>query len=160
MAKSLHFPTSLTILLIFICLVPMSAFSADSDRQLLEEWVERENFSDLSIEDRLVLLAELSRQNSGEDIFVASMGAFKKEVDVRICEIGMRKRDLKSFLESLNIKKLTFHVSENVKITSDMVFKNCTLLSLVEGLCNKYQLKAFYYAREVYLLPSAMANID
>lgn len=161
MTQSLHFATSMIILLVFICLLPTAAFSADSDRQPLEEWVESNNFLDYSIEDRLVLLEKLSRQNSGENIFVAGMDSFKREVAVQICEIDMRKLDLKTFLEKLNMnRKLKFHVSEKVKITSDMIFKNCTLLAMVERLCSEYQLKAFYYAGGIYLLPSTKANID
>ncbi|PKL42288.1 MAG: hypothetical protein CVV41_14190 [Candidatus Riflebacteria bacterium HGW-Riflebacteria-1] len=161
MAQSQRFATSLIILLVFISLLPTAAFSADSDRQVLEEWVESNNFLDYSIEDRLVLLEKLSRQNFGENIFVASMNSFKSEVAVQICEIDTRKLDLKTFLEKLNMsRKLAFHVSEKVKITSDMIFQNCTLLAMVGRLCSKYQLKAFYYAGGIYLLPGTKANID
>ncbi|OGK09733.1 MAG: hypothetical protein A2W80_04275 [Candidatus Riflebacteria bacterium GWC2_50_8] len=161
MAQSLHFATSLIMLLAFICLLPVSAFSADRDRQLLKDWVESNNFLDLSIEDRLSLLEKLSRQKSGENIFVAGMNSFKREFALQVSEFDTRTLDLKTFLESLNMsRKLKFHVSEKVKITSDMIFKNCTLLSMLEILCSKYQLKAFYYAREIYLLPGTQANID
>ncbi|MBU1109963.1 MAG: hypothetical protein KKB51_25000 [Candidatus Riflebacteria bacterium] len=161
MVNNSHFLKNLIILLIFICFVPIVAFSADSDRQLLKEWIEGERFLDSSIEDRLVLLEKCLLQNSGENIFVASIDSFKEEVNMNICEFTLNNRDLKEFMESLNFKrKLFFHVSEKVKIESDMIFKNCTLFSMVEGLCNKYQLKAFYYAREVYFIPHTKANID
>ncbi|HAE39787.1 MAG TPA: hypothetical protein DCG57_14325 [Candidatus Riflebacteria bacterium] len=161
MAQSLHFATSLIMLLVFFCLLPVSAFSADSDRQLLKEWVESSNFLDLSIEDRLALLEKLSRQISGENIFVAGMNSFKREYALQVSEIDTRELDLKTFFESLNMSgRLKFHVSEKVKITSDMIFKNCTLLAMLERLCSRYQLKAFYHAREVYLLPGTQANID
>ena len=146
-------------LMAFICLLPIAAFSADNDQQLLKEWVASNNFLECLIEDRLALLEKFSAQDSGKNILFAAMNSFKREVALHICEIDTRGLDLKTFLEGLKMsRKLVFHVSEKVKITSDMVFQNCTLLAMVERLCSRYQLQAFYYAGEVYFFPGAVQS--
>ncbi|MDD2999776.1 MAG: hypothetical protein PHV05_11995, partial [Candidatus Riflebacteria bacterium] len=137
----------------------VAGLSADSNKQGLEEWIKKENFLNFSVEDRLVLLEKVIRQNGGENIFVASMNSLIEEVSVKIAEFSVGRKDLKTFLETLRMKP-KFHVSEKIKITSDVVFTNCTLVSMVENLCRKYQLKAFYYDHELYLIPLARANID
>lgn len=65
------------------------------------------------------------------------------------------RMDLKTLLDSFYWQRLRLHASEKIRVKGDMVFKNCSLQSVVEQLCEKYQLKAFYYGFSMYFVPSS-----
>lgn len=154
MTKNLRFPNRLIVLYVLLYLLPIVAFAADIDRQIVDSWAKKKCFVDLAISERLALLEKLAKQKNGECIFRASMDAFKGEVNIRLKEIDTRM-DLKNLLNSFHPGELRFYASDKIKIRGDMVFKNCSLLTMVEQLCQKYQLKFFYYKFELYLIPAA-----
>lgn len=163
MSKKFRFPKWL---LVFYCLFPLMAipaFANDdaniSNNMALENWVEKERFLDSPISERFALLEKLSRQEDGERIFRASMDSFSRRYSFGLKIIDARM-DLKTLLDSFHIADLRFFTSDKIKIRSDMVFKKCSLKSMIEELCQQYNLQSFYHASRIYFIPTPTSMVN
>lgn len=157
MKKKFHFPNWLLVLCALLFLIPAVSPAADRDRLLLENWTEKERFSDITIEERLELLEKLARQDNGDRIFCASMACYKEKYQLIIKEIDARM-DLKTLLDSFHLNELKFCTSDKISIKSSMVFRQCSLISVIEQLCLRYQLKTFYHESRLYFIPAPRRN--
>jgi len=157
MSKNFRFPNWLIVFYFFFHLITITVLGADnsnnSDNLVLENWVEKEHFLDSSISERFALLEELAIQDNGESLFRASMDSFNRRYSFRLKIIDARM-DLKTLLDSYRIADLRFFTSDKIKIKGDLVFKKCSLKSMIEELCQKYKLKAFYHKSMLYFIPA------
>ncbi len=153
MEKMLRFFCLPLVLCALICWFPVSVLGEDSSGQSLDSWVKNEGFLDLPTDKQLELLEKLAGQRSGDILFRAGMDCFKEEVQLRVKVIDARM-DLKTLMDSFHWQKLRFHASKKIRVEGDMVFRNCSLQSVVEQLCRKYQLKTFYYGFRLYFVPA------
>jgi len=157
MKKKLNFLNWLIVLCALFFVAPAVALAANNDWQLLENWSAKERFSDRSTDERLELLEKLARQTDGDRIFCASMNCFNEKYQLRVKIIDARM-DLRALLNSFHCKTLRFCISEKIRIKGDMIFSDCSLLSVLEQLCRKYQLKTFYYESRLYFIAATEAR--
>jgi len=158
MKRELHFLNWLIVLCALFFVVPTVALAANNDWQLLENWSAKERFSDRSTDERLELLEKLARRTDGNRIFCASMNCFNKKYQLRVKKIDARM-DLRALLNSFHFKTLRTCASEKIRIKGDMIFSDCSFLSVLEQLCRKYQLKTFYYESRLYFITAPEARI-
>lgn len=157
MKKELPFLNWLIGLCALFFVVPTVALFANNDWQILENWSANERFSDRSTDERLELLEKLARRTDGDRIFRASMNCFNKKYQLRVKIIDARM-DLRTLLNSFHFKTLRSCASKKIRTRGDMIFSDRSLLSVLEELCRKYQLKTFYYESSLYFITAPEAR--